>query len=391
LAERFDITTATVGKLDKRKRLIVNATPTRAGIFDYYVPDGMGGVKKVRELRHPDDVFSRETMDSLKAIPYTTQVNHVSLMTPENVRERTYGVTMSNVERKDNHASVDIKINDGKEIKAVQNKESLELSCGYDCDIVVVPGEYNGERYDQKQINIVYDHVARVEKARGGESCRIRLDSADSAICGIEAERLDSGNLETSQSGEDMTEKIKVTVIQGKLPERESGEFRLDALAVEVGEDQKGLIESIENREGKLFGEIQRLQNEGTKSQVKLDAQDKKIKDLEKQVENTIPAEKFDAEMDKRLASWDLAKQYKVKNYKTMPQKELNVAIAKESKMFNEERMDDEQYVNFCVEHLQTEQAKNVSRSRQNLDNHLSQKFDMGDDDMYEPSELEMA
>jgi hypothetical protein len=389
LAERFDITMATVGKLDKRKRLIVNATPTRAGIFDYYVPDGMGSVKKVRELRHPDEVFSRETMDSLKAIPYTTQANHVSLMTPENVRERTYGVTMSNVARKDNHASVDIKINDGKEIKAVQNKESLELSCGYDCDIVVEPGEYNGERYDQRQINIVYDHVARVEKARGGESCRIRLDSADSAICGVAAERLDSGNLETSQSGEDMTEKIKVTVIQKELPERESADFRLDALPVEIDEGQKDLIKSIEDREGKLFGEIQRLQKLSTKNQVKLDAQDKEIDELKKKVENTIPAEKFDSEMDKRLASWDLAKEYKLKDYKKMAPSDLNVAIAKASKMFNEEKMDDAQYVNFCVEHLQTEHGKNVARSRQNLENH--QKFDSFYDDVSEPSALEKA
>jgi hypothetical protein len=395
LAERFDVSIAKVGKLDKRNRLTVNATPTRAGIFTYFEHDGNGGVKKVKELRHPDDVFSRETMDSLKAIPYTTQSNHVSLMTPENVRERTYGTTLSNVERKDDHTAVSIKINDGKEIKAVhvQNNESLELSCGYDCDIVRESGEYNGERYDQRQTNIIYDHVARVEKARGGESCRIRLDSADSAICGIEAERLDnSGNQKPSQSGDKMTEKIKVTVIEKELPERVSGDsFRLDALAVTIGEDQKDLIKSIENREGKLFGEIQRLQTDSTKSQVKLDAQEKEINELKKQIENTIPAEKFDSEMGKRLKTWDLAKEYKVNDYQGMNIKDLNVTIAKESKMFNEDRMDDEQYVNFCIEHLQTEQAKNVSRSRQNLDRHQNQKFDMDDGDLNKPSRLEVS
>ena len=375
--------------MDKRGRLIVESTPTRSGIFTYHESDGQGGIKQVKELRHPDDVFSSETLDSLNGIPYTTQSNHVSLMTPGDTRNKTYGYTLSGAKRVDDHAHVEIKINDEKEIKAVTSGQSLELSNGYVCDIDKTPGEYNGERYDQRQINIIYDHVARVEKARGGDSCRIRLDS-ESAICGITAERLDSG--ENSHTEEIMT-------IEKELPARASGNFRLDADTVSIPKENVGVVDKMKSREGKIFAELESVSGAlaksdlgNTEKQVKLDAQGKEIDELKKQIENTIPAEKFDAEMESRLATWDLAKEYKIADYKTKTVGDLKVEIARESKMFNDERMDDAQYVGFCIEHLQTEQAKNTSRSRQNLEDHKSHKFDsFGEDDLSKPSRMEAS
>ncbi len=373
--------------MDKRNRLIVEATPTRAGIFTYYEPDGQGGVKKVRELRHPDDVFSRETMDSLEVIPYTTQANHVSLMTPEDVTGKTYGTTMSGAKRVDDHADIKIKINDGKEIKAIMGGKSLELSNGYECDIVKESGEYNGERYDQRQTNIVYDHVARVEKARGGDSCRIRLDSQN-AISGIEAERLDHGD--NSHIEEKMTEKAKQVILQKDLPARASGDFRLDADSVEIPQEQASLITNMLGREQKLFSALEKSNSENTAQQVKLDVSDKKVQDLEKRVENSVPAERMDAAIQERLDIWDLAKDYGIKDFKGMSVKDLKKKVVEESKIFNTEKLDSEEYVNFACEHLADEHTKNISRSRKNLEN--SPKFDaVYEKDSSKPSRLEVS
>lgn len=391
MTARFDVSITKKWRLDKRNRLIVDSTPTRSGIFTYFESDGQGGVKKVNELRHPDEVFSRDTLDSLNGVPYTTQSNHVSLMTTEDTTGKTFGFTLSGAKRTDDHSDVKLKVHDKKEIDSIMGGKSLELSCGYECDIVKEAGEYNGERYDQRQTNIVYDHVARVEKARGGESCRIRLDS-ESAICGIEAERLDHSGDKHSHKEENMTVEVKKEVILEKdLPARVSADFRLDADSVKVPQEHVAHVTTMLGREEKLFTELEKVNSANTEKQVKLDAQGKELEGLKKQIENTIPTEKFDSEMEKRLATWDLAKEHKIKDFKTMPAKDLNVEIAKSSKLFNEERMDDEQYVNFCIEHLQTEQAKNVSRSRKNLETHQSQKFDAFEDDISKPSALEMA
>lgn len=379
MASRFDISTTTKWNLDKRGRLIVEATPTRSGVFTYFRSDG----SKVRELRHPDEVFSKETMDSLEVIPYTTQKNHTSLMTPENVRERTYGSTMSGAKRVDNLAKINIKIADGKEIKAVTGGESLELSNGYTCDVVTESGTFDGEDYDVKQTNIIYDHVARVEKARGGEGCRIRLDSADSAICGIEAERLDSsGETKNHSQGETMSEKTKV-IHQRELPMRESGKFRLDAQEIKIDEDQKEIIDTFVARENKLFTALKESNSENTKNSVKLDSLEKENKELIKKAENSIPSEKMDQEIDKRLGIYDLAKSLGIKDYKKLSPSELDKTVIEKSGIFDAPRMDSEEWVGFAIDHLHTDHIQKVLKSRSNLKDSSSVNFDSGSDDEF--------
>jgi hypothetical protein len=373
MVERFDVTTTKKWKLDARGRLIVEATPTRSGIFKYIYPDG----STVRELRHPDDVFSKETMDSLEVIPYTIQENHTSLMTPEDVREKTYGTTMAGAKRIDNLAKIDIKINDGKEIKAVMKGESLELSNGYTCDVIKESGTFDGEEYDVRQKNIIYDHVARVKKARGGGDCRIRLDSADSAICGIEAERLDSsGETKNHPTGESMGEPTKV--IQRELPSRESGEFKLDAQDIEIDESNKGVIDTFVARENKLFTALATANTSLVEQSVKMDKMESENKALIKSAENSVPSEKMDQEIEKRTNLYAMAEEAKIKDYKNLSIKDLSKQIVEQSGLFNKEKLDSVEYVDFAIEHMQEDHTKKVLKSRKNLTLHKGIKFDDG-------------
>ena len=131
MVSRFDVFTVNAPKRDANDFLVVDSTPTRAGIFVYHEPDGLGGLKQVKELRPPDEVFSRETMDSLNGVPYTTQENHVSLFTPKDASRKTFGFTLQDSERVDEHTRVSIKVLDQKEIDAIEGKNGLELSAGY--------------------------------------------------------------------------------------------------------------------------------------------------------------------------------------------------------------------------------------------------------------------
>ena len=58
--------------------LHIPAALTRAGVFEYRKADGT----ITRELRHPDDIFSKKALDSLDSAPLT--IGHVGQVDPNN-------------------------------------------------------------------------------------------------------------------------------------------------------------------------------------------------------------------------------------------------------------------------------------------------------------------
>jgi uncharacterized protein len=57
---------------------------------------------------------------------------------------------------------------DGAGIAAIESGEQRELSCGYFYRAEMTPGEYEGEKYDGRIVDIVGNHVALVENGRAG-------------------------------------------------------------------------------------------------------------------------------------------------------------------------------------------------------------------------------
>jgi len=131
----------------------------------------------VRELRHPDDVFKEDSLATLAGAPVT--IGHPGKVAPENYRNYTVGHVADQVERKDDRfVATHLRVQDAKAVAGVEKGELLEISCGYDCDAVPEKGEYNGEKYDARQTNIVYNHVALLppNHGRAGNDVRIRFD-----------------------------------------------------------------------------------------------------------------------------------------------------------------------------------------------------------------------
>jgi uncharacterized protein len=156
------------------------ACVTNIGIFPYRLDDG----SIQYELRHPDDVFAQESMDSLKLKPMTND-HPPEMLNPENVKKYQVGNLGDNPINGDNiHLTIDAIIQDGVAIDAV-NAGKRELSCGYMADVVDESGTWMGVPYTKRQKNICYNHVALVDVTRAGEAACVKLDAGGGEMVNI--------------------------------------------------------------------------------------------------------------------------------------------------------------------------------------------------------------
>lgn len=162
----------------------VDANLTRVGVLSYAQPDG----SVFRELRHPDEVFQKDSLDSLRLCPVTDL--HVAMVSSRNVQQFGVGVVGEDVSHDDLFVTGALMIQRQDAIDLVQSGKRKELSPGYTCWVEVGEGEFNGERYDGIQRDIVYNHVAIGPRnwGRSGPDVAMKIDGLTSAA----ASRLDA-------------------------------------------------------------------------------------------------------------------------------------------------------------------------------------------------------
>lgn len=155
--------------------LRVDAYLTRAGVFKYQDSSG----KVYRELRHPDDVFAPESLATLPGVPVTNEHPAPAKLDSKNAKRYQAGSVGDHVEiTDDKKIKARLAITDSELIQDIDDGTRQEISCGYTCDVDPENGTYEGEPYDARQRNIVYNHVAVVEKGRAGPDIRLRADGA---------------------------------------------------------------------------------------------------------------------------------------------------------------------------------------------------------------------
>lgn len=152
-----------------------NAIVTRTGVFLYKNPDGT--LRK--ELRHPDEIFKVESLDTLKMIPVTNGHPSERLVTAENAKRLAIGYTGETVTQDGEYVLSHFMITDLESVKDVMERKRRELSLGYTVDLIPEEGSYNGQPYNFRQTNIKYNHLSIVDNARAGSEARIALDSSD--------------------------------------------------------------------------------------------------------------------------------------------------------------------------------------------------------------------
>ena len=281
-------------KRDQNGYLRATAFPTRAGVFIYRRGDGSIS----RELRHPDDVFDVDSLDSLKMRPLTN--GHPSeQLDSKNTKELQIGHIGDNIIRDGNKVKIEILVTDEDAINMIESGEKDQLSCGYHIDYAENSGEFEGERFDVQQKNIVYNHVSLVKRGRAGSECKIKLDSLD-------------GELITSDELKNDKENTIMKVIKNKLDKVKAGSFSLDSDSIEYSEDALPAVEKLMAREDLLKKELENKQVsldeiEGERDQLK-----EKYESLKKDSESKIDKKDLNALVKDRVLLLSVASHLKV-------------------------------------------------------------------------------
>ncbi len=88
-------------------------------------------------------------------------------------RDVKIGAVSGEVKLEEPYLVADIKIYDKDAIEEITNKGIVDLSPGYRAYYKQESGEYNGEKYEFKQEDIKYNHLAVVENGRSGKEVKI--------------------------------------------------------------------------------------------------------------------------------------------------------------------------------------------------------------------------
>lgn len=161
--------------------LRASARLSRTGIQDYMGYEcgkaGDDATRVFRIYRPSDEVFAPETLASFRLKP-VTDAHPIDNVTAKTWRKEAVGIVGEDVRQEGEHTAATLLITDADIANRIQRNGSVELSCGYDCDLDETPGVTDaGESYDAVQRNIRGNHVAIVEQGRCGPSCKVGADA----------------------------------------------------------------------------------------------------------------------------------------------------------------------------------------------------------------------
>lgn len=160
----------------------------RTGIQKYGAKElGLKDKSGIIEVhRHEKDVFDEQSLASLQARPFTLgHVYEKDGVTIDNYKKYSKG-SCYNIRREDNNIVGDIIITDKDVANLVEKGKLRELSLGYSQKLA-----YDSEKDEYSFIDIVYNHLALVEKGRAGNAM---------IFDGIMEEEMENENIVTEET-----------------------------------------------------------------------------------------------------------------------------------------------------------------------------------------------
>ena len=153
------------------------AVVSRTGVFPYRNDDGTTRW----ELRHPDDILTQDTLDSIKQIPIT--MDHPSaLVTADSAKVLSIGHVGDTVRIDGKNIIAGFTVTDAAAVRDIESGKR-GLSLGYKVsDLVREDGNYNGQIYTHRQTGTFVNHLAVVVAGRVGPAAQINLDGASVQI-----------------------------------------------------------------------------------------------------------------------------------------------------------------------------------------------------------------
>jgi hypothetical protein len=147
--------------------------------------------RPIKILRTPEEVFSKDSLESYKSKPVTVDHPAEEVVTPDTWKKLAVGhVTEEEPQRVpfEDHEYVETAfvVSDGPTIKALEGKDLTEISQGYRMVLDWTPGVHpKFGAYDAQQTQIEQNHTALLgvltgNRARAGAGARVLLDSTPS-------------------------------------------------------------------------------------------------------------------------------------------------------------------------------------------------------------------
>lgn len=250
---------------------------TRSGVFLYRLPDGTLS----RELKHPEDVFEAESVESAKRIVATRGHPRDSNGRPidvgaDNVKRLQVGHVGDTV-RSDNvvgeeHLELDVTITDKTVVQSILGVDGAparpEVSPGFTTVLVEESGEWKGERYDRRQTQIRYNHLAvDIDQARGGFSVAVKLDDADGVqqVDGATASPAPDHKATAVQRRDAM--KVRIRIDETEIEVDESTR----SVVLEAIRKRDAKIEDLEREKGTSNAELQAARNQASQEKARAD------------------------------------------------------------------------------------------------------------------------
>lgn len=163
-------------QVDKNDFWFIEKNPiTKVGVYPYLgkqISQDCEPDKIYYVLRPKEELFRKETLDSLRLIPLIDGHTMIGkdFTAPED--KGLDGTLGDNVSHDTDTIYNDLKIISNKMKEEIQNGKK-ELSLGYFCRYDKQPGTYKGQRYDYVQRDIIANHLALVDKGRMGADVRV--------------------------------------------------------------------------------------------------------------------------------------------------------------------------------------------------------------------------
>lgn len=292
------------------------ASVTNIGVFPYLKADGSWEW----ELRHPDDVFAKESLDSLKMKPITND-HPDELVTPENIAKYQVGNIGNDIRAWDGiHVAVDMVIQKKDAIDAiVLGKRGF--SCGYTCDLVDESGTYLGVPYTKRQTNIRYNHLSLVNEGRAGEDARIKLDTTDALRMDTADPRLHKQDA-TNYVAENKT--LEETMDNLKTISIDSVDYQADEAVLNVLKDTKSTLSAKENELASVKADKATLEATRDSLKEKLDGVQKELEALKAtQLDETA----INAKVLARIALLDSAREAEVEVQNDASEMDIKKAV----------------------------------------------------------------
>ena len=278
---------------------------TRTGIFVYR--DAAGN--RIRELRVPEEVMDRRTLDSFALVPVTND-HPPELLTADNAKQYAVGAVSEAVVPEGDKVRASLMITDAETIADIEAGKS-ELSCGYTADVVQESGIWNGQRYDARQTNIRGNHVAIVDVGRAGPLCALRMDAAVGAaeeITTMEEVMMELGGAQYAVPADLAAEIAKMLEAKGLKPAMSDGKGKEDKEKMKALDEAKADMQrKIDSLQARLDGLQSSAAAQALREKIELEVrEDIAVAELAKRFDCVIAAgDTTDAKRRKVVAKLD--------------------------------------------------------------------------------------